>query len=179
MRQSGSGIAWQGFSQVRMSHLTCHPASVTLSSQFNFMRHVRSAGLMASMHREDPARQAVLPTAPFPARGPGRSCYPKRTTPRDTARRTGRSVNAYALRQPDYLARGIGVTRVRRGEQDKPTVTFGDSGIPSRRLSRAIRSCVAASWPCARSLALSGWRVVAEMDRRPGRHPEVEIGGFL
>src|ERR1700733_7353683 len=28
--------------------------------------------------------------------------------PRDTARRTGRSVNAYALRQPDYLARGIG-----------------------------------------------------------------------
>src|ERR1700735_4168742 len=81
MRQSGSGIAWQGFSQVRLSHLTCHPASVTLSSQFNLMRHVRSAGLMASMHREDPARQAVLPTAPFPARGPGRSCYPKRTTP--------------------------------------------------------------------------------------------------
>jgi hypothetical protein len=27
MRQSGSGIAWQGFSQVRLSHLTCHPAS--------------------------------------------------------------------------------------------------------------------------------------------------------
>src|ERR1700735_5387690 len=45
------------------------------------MRHGRSAGLMASMHREDPARQAVLPTAPFPARGPGRSRYPKRTTP--------------------------------------------------------------------------------------------------
>ena len=31
--------------------------------------------------------------------------------PRDTARRTGRSVNAYALRQPDYLARGIGDRR--------------------------------------------------------------------
>jgi hypothetical protein len=28
--------------------------------------------------------------------------------PRDTARRTGRSVDAYALRQPDYLARGFG-----------------------------------------------------------------------
>jgi hypothetical protein len=81
MRQGGSGIAWQGFSQVRLSHLTCHPDSATLSSQFNLMRHVRSAGLMGSMHREDPARQAVLPAPPFPARGPGRSCYPKRTTP--------------------------------------------------------------------------------------------------
>src|ERR1700722_11258214 len=107
MRQSGSGIAWQGFSQVRLSHLTCHPASVTLSSQFNLMRHVRSAGLMASMHREDPARQAVLPTAPFPARGLDDRAI-RSAPPWDTARRTGRSVNAYALRQPDYLARGMG-----------------------------------------------------------------------
>jgi hypothetical protein len=45
MRQSGSGIAWQGFSQVRLSRLTCHPASVALSSQFNLMRHVRSERL--------------------------------------------------------------------------------------------------------------------------------------
>src|ERR1700733_11154738 len=130
MRQSGSGIAWQGISQVRLSHLTCHPASVTLSSQFNLMRHVRSAGLMASMHREDPARQAVLPTAPFPARGPGRSCYPKRTTPGDTACRTGRSVNAYALRQPDYLARGIGVRCVAQGDCQSDCSLFVTTAVP-------------------------------------------------
>jgi hypothetical protein len=40
-----------------------------------------TGGGRTSMHREDRARQAVLPTAPFPALGPGRSCYPKRTTP--------------------------------------------------------------------------------------------------
>jgi hypothetical protein len=51
---------------------------------------------MASMRREAPARQAVLPTAPFQPEG------------LDTACRTGQSLDAYALRQLDYLARGIG-----------------------------------------------------------------------
>jgi len=108
MRQSGSGIAWQGFSQVRLSHLTCHPASVTLSSQFNFDASCPVCWPDGINAPRRPCTPSGLADRSLSSPRAWTIVLSEAHHPRNTARRTGRSVNAYALRQPDYLARGIG-----------------------------------------------------------------------